>query len=184
MFVSKIQAAISHPSLLTACQMALAVTSGFEQKLVRSVSRSLTTECTRTDQETFRRLWPTSGCNVNGRRRRIIKRVAIRHVTLCVGAVLPPSHVPFIIYTASHSRAVMFISNCSHGLSTTEPVSGLGMSEGLIRPSEHWHSASRRTLPSHSWIMVSLFWSFAFFFYLIQYYRFVPYVERVKERKM
>jgi hypothetical protein len=40
-----------------------------EQKLVRSVSRSLTTECTLTDQETFgmkyqkrRRIWPTPGC--------------------------------------------------------------------------------------------------------------------------
>jgi hypothetical protein len=41
-----------------------------EQKLVWSVSRSLITECTLTDQETFgmksqkrRRLWPTPGCN-------------------------------------------------------------------------------------------------------------------------
>jgi hypothetical protein len=32
MSVSKIQAAISHPSLLTACQMALAVTSGLSKK--------------------------------------------------------------------------------------------------------------------------------------------------------
>jgi hypothetical protein len=31
MSVSKIQAAISHPSLLTACQMALAVTSGLSR---------------------------------------------------------------------------------------------------------------------------------------------------------
>jgi hypothetical protein len=42
MSVSKIQAAISHPSLLTACQMALAVSSGLSKNL-----------CALTDQETF-----------------------------------------------------------------------------------------------------------------------------------
>jgi hypothetical protein len=65
MSVSKIQEAISHPSLLTACQMALAVSSGLSKNLCR-----LTTECTLTDQENLRdeipkrrRLWPTPGCN-------------------------------------------------------------------------------------------------------------------------
>jgi hypothetical protein len=34
-----------------------------EQKLVRSVTRSLTTECTLTDQETFKEALAHSGCN-------------------------------------------------------------------------------------------------------------------------
>jgi hypothetical protein len=43
--------------------MALAVTSGLSKKKTCEVSDPVTHYRIHTDQETFRRLWPTSGCN-------------------------------------------------------------------------------------------------------------------------
>jgi hypothetical protein len=67
--VSKIQAVISHPSFLNACQMALAVSSGSSKNLCGQwAGHSLQNAHLPTRKPSGwnpkrRRLWPTPGCN-------------------------------------------------------------------------------------------------------------------------